>query len=53
MSQRAIDLRRYRTTLGMTLETLAETLQCTRRSIIRYEDGSYPILMTVELAAER
>ncbi|MFO0699502.1 MAG: transcriptional repressor LexA [Nitrospira sp.] len=47
---RANDLRHYRKTLRMTQETLAETLHCTRRSIIRYEDGSFPIPMTVELA---
>jgi repressor LexA len=34
----------------MTQETLAQRLQRTRRSIIRYEDGSFPIPMTVELA---
>ena len=43
-------LRELRKTLGMTQETLAQTLQRTRRSIIRYEDGSFPIPMTVELA---
>jgi len=43
-------LRELRKTLGMTQETLAQTLQRTRRSIIRYEDGTVPIPMTVELA---
>ena len=43
-------LRELRKTLGMTQETLAQTLQRARRSIIRYEDGTIPIPMTVELA---
>ncbi len=43
-------LRELRKTLGMTQESLAQTLHCTRRSIIRYEDGTIPIPMTVELA---
>jgi repressor LexA len=47
---RGNDFRQYRKTLGMTQESLAQTLQCTRRSIIRYEDGSFPIPMTFELA---
>ena len=47
---RANDFRQYRKTLGMTQETLAQALQCTRRSIIRYEDGSFPIPRTLELA---
>ncbi len=34
----------------MTQERLAQTLKTTRRSIIRYEDGSFPIPMAFELA---
>jgi repressor LexA len=47
---RANDFRQHRKTLGMTQERLAQTLKTTRRSIIRYEDGSFPIPMAFELA---
>src|SRR5512138_3127776 len=47
---RARQLKQVRADLGLTQEALAHTLQCTRRTIIRYEDGTFPVPTAVELA---
>jgi repressor LexA len=47
---RGIQLKHARTELQLTQSELAERLDCTRRTIIRYEDGSFPIPAAVELA---
>ena len=46
----ARQFKQVRADLGLTQEALAHTLQCTRRTIIRYEDGTFPIPGAVELA---
>ncbi len=47
---RANQLKQVRTELQLTQSELADRLDCTRRTIIRYEDGSFPIPASVELA---
>lgn len=42
--------KQIRDTLGLTQGALAQTLHRTRRTIIRYEDGSSPIPAVVEMA---
>jgi repressor LexA len=43
-------LKQVRSELGLTQAELANRLECDRRTIIRYEDGTYPIPTAVELA---
>ena len=43
-------LKQLRNSLGLSQEALAQTLRRTRRTIIRYEDGSSPIPAVVEMA---
>lgn len=47
---RGDELRKMRQALGLSQEELAEKLGYTRRSVIRYEDGSSPIPAVVEMA---
>ncbi len=47
---RAGQLKQVRSELGLTQAELADTLECTRRTIIRYEDGTCSIPAAVELA---
>lgn len=47
---RAGHLKQIRTELDLTQAELADRLDCTRRTIIRYEDGAFPIPAAVELA---
>ncbi len=47
---RAGHLKQLRDSLGLSQEALARTLRRTRRTIIRYEDGSSPIPAVVEMA---
>ena len=43
-------LKQARAELGLTQAELADKLDCTRRTIIRFEAGSFPIPTSVELA---
>jgi repressor LexA len=47
---RAHSLKEIRADLSLTQAELADRLDCTRRTIIRYEDGTFPIPASVELA---
>ena len=47
---RSDEFRRARQSLGLSQEQLAEKLGRTRRSVIRYEDGSSPIPLVVAMA---
>ncbi len=47
---RATQLKQTRDGLGLSQEQLAHTLNRTRRTIIRYEDGTSPIPTAVEMA---
>ena len=42
-----------RQALGLSQEQLAEKLGYTRRSVIRYEDGSSPVPSVVEMALKQ
>lgn len=46
------DLRTVRTALGLSQERLAERLDVGRRTVIRWEQGAWPIPRVVELALE-
>ena len=47
---RSEHLKQARAELGLTQAELADKLDCTRRTIIRFEEGSFPIPTSVELA---
>jgi repressor LexA len=47
---RAEHLKQVRAELGLTQAELANKLDCTRRTIIRFEEGAFPIPTSVELA---
>ncbi len=47
------ELKKMRQTLGLSQEQLAEKLGYTRRSVIRYEDGSSPVPAVVEMALKQ
>jgi repressor LexA len=47
---RSHEFKQVRTSLGLTQDTLAQTLNVTRQTINRYEQKIVPIPMTVELA---
>lgn len=47
------ELRKMRQALGLSQEQLAEKLGYTRRSVIRYEDGSSPVPSVVEMALKQ
>lgn len=47
---RADHLKQLRSQLALTQADLAARLDCARRTIIRYEDGTFPIPASVELA---
>lgn len=49
---RPTQLRQCRTGLGFSQEQLAQALRRTRRTIIRYEDGTSPIPAVVKLALD-
>jgi repressor LexA len=49
---RSTQLRQCRTGLGFSQEQLAQALRRTRRTIIRYEDGTSPIPAVVKLALD-
>lgn len=46
------DLRSLRTELGLSQERLAELLDVGRRTVIRWEQGAWPIPRIAELALE-
>jgi len=47
------ELKKTRQALGLSQEQLAEKLGYTRRSVIRYEDGSSPVPSVVEMALKQ